>query len=34
MKVNPSRRKFIRQLGGSSLLLAAGSLNTLANENN
>jgi len=30
MKVNPSRRRFIRQLGSSSLLLAAGTLNTLA----
>ncbi len=30
MKVNPSRRKFIRQLGSSSLLLAAGTLKTLA----
>jgi predicted dehydrogenase len=30
MKVNPSRRKFIRQLGSSSLLLAAGTLTTLA----
>ena len=32
MKVNPSRRKFIRQLGSSSLLLAAGTLKTLAAE--
>jgi predicted dehydrogenase len=32
MKVNPSRRRFIRQLGGSSLLLAAGSLHSLASE--
>jgi len=30
MKVNPSRRRFIRQLGSSSLLLAAVTLNTLA----
>jgi predicted dehydrogenase len=30
MKINPSRRTFIRQLGGSSLLLAAGTLKTLA----
>jgi predicted dehydrogenase len=30
MKVNPSRRKFIRQIGSSSLLLAAGTLKTLA----
>ena len=30
MKVNPSRRKFIRQLGSSSLLIAAGTLKTLA----
>jgi len=30
MKVNPSRRRFIRQLGSSSLLLAAGTLKTLA----
>jgi len=32
MKVNPSRRRFIRQLGGSSLLLATGSLHSLASE--
>jgi predicted dehydrogenase len=32
MKGNPSRRRFIRQLGGSSLLLAAGSLNALAHD--
>jgi len=32
MKANPSRRNFLRQLGGSSLLLAAGSFRTLANE--
>jgi predicted dehydrogenase len=30
MKVTPSRRKFIRQLGGSTLLLAAGSLQSIA----
>jgi predicted dehydrogenase len=34
MKDTPSRRRFIRQLGGSSLLLAAGTLNSLAAENN
>lgn len=32
MKTKPSRRQFIRQLGGSSLLLAAGSLQTLASD--
>lgn len=32
MKVTPSRRKFIRQLGGSSLLLASGSLKSIASE--
>jgi predicted dehydrogenase len=32
MKVRPSRRNFIRQLGGSSLLLAAGSLQSLAED--
>jgi len=32
MKVKPSRRTFIRQLGGSSLLLAAGSLKSLASD--
>lgn len=30
MKTKPSRRKFIKQLGGSSLLLAAGSYQSLA----
>lgn len=30
MKDNPSRRRFLQQLGGSSLLLAAGTLKTLA----
>jgi len=30
MKANRSRRKFLQQLGGSSLLLAAGTLKTLA----
>ncbi len=30
MKINPSRRKFIRQLGSSSLFLAAGTLKTMA----
>ena len=30
MKTQSSRRKFLRQVGGSSLLLAAGSLKTLA----
>jgi predicted dehydrogenase len=30
MKDTPSRRKFLQQLGGSSLLLAAGTLKTLA----
>jgi len=30
MKSKSSRRKFIRQLGGSSLLLAAGTLPTMA----
>jgi len=30
MKVKPSRRRFIQQLGGSSLLLAAGSLHSMA----
>jgi predicted dehydrogenase len=30
MKDSPSRRKFIRQLGSSSLLIAAGTLKTLA----
>jgi predicted dehydrogenase len=30
MKENQSRRRFLQQLGGSSLLLAAGTLNTLA----
>jgi predicted dehydrogenase len=32
MKTKPTRRQFIRQLGGSSLLLAAGSLQTLASD--
>lgn len=32
MKVKPSRRRFIQQLGGSTLLLAAGSLKTLASD--
>jgi predicted dehydrogenase len=32
MKTNSSRRKFIKQLGGTSLLLAAGSLGSLASE--
>lgn len=32
MKTKPSRRTFIRQLGGSSLLLAAGSLKVLASD--
>jgi predicted dehydrogenase len=32
MKTKSTRRKFITQLGGSSLLLAAGSLNSLASE--
>ncbi|MFN8242332.1 MAG: Gfo/Idh/MocA family oxidoreductase [Bacteroidales bacterium] len=32
MKSNPSRRKFIRQLGGTSLLLAAGSLNSFGSS--
>jgi hypothetical protein len=32
MKQNPSRRKFIKQLGGTSLLLAAGSLQSLASD--
>jgi predicted dehydrogenase len=34
MKSNPSRRTFIRQLGGSSLLIAAGSLKSIASESN
>jgi len=33
MKNQASRRKFIKQLGGSSLLLAAGSLNTIISAN-
>jgi predicted dehydrogenase len=32
MKVNPSRRKFLQQLGSSSLLLAAGTLKTMATD--
>jgi predicted dehydrogenase len=32
MKTTPSRRKFLKQLGGTSLLLAAGSLQSLASE--
>ncbi len=32
MKNNPSRRKFIKQLGGTSLLLAAGTLQSLASD--
>lgn len=32
MKVKPSRRRFIRQLGGSSLLIAAGPLTSIAAE--
>ena len=32
MKSNRSRRKFLQQLGGSSLLLAAGTLKTLAED--
>jgi predicted dehydrogenase len=32
MKGNPSRRKFLQQLGSSSLLLAAGSLTSLASD--
>lgn len=32
MKIKPSRRSFIRQLGGTSLLIAAGSLRSLASE--
>jgi predicted dehydrogenase len=33
MKAKPSRRKFLQQLGGSSILLAAGTLNSLAVSN-
>jgi len=32
MKSNRSRSKFLQQLGGSSLLLAAGTLKTLAED--
>jgi len=32
MKTKPTRRQFIRQLGGSSLLIAAGSLQSLASD--
>src|SRR3990172_13207089 len=32
MSKTPSRRKFLQQLGGTSLLLAAGSLNALAGD--
>lgn len=32
MSETPSRRKFLQQLGGTSLLLAAGSLNALAGD--
>jgi len=32
MKTKPTRRQFIRQLGGSSLLIAAGNLQSLASD--
>jgi len=32
MKTKPTRRQFIRQLGGSSMLIAAGSLQSLASD--
>ncbi len=34
MKAKPSRRQFIRQVGGTSLLLAAGGLRSLASDEN
>jgi predicted dehydrogenase len=33
MKSKPSRRRFLQQLGGSTLLLAGGSINSWASEN-